>query len=138
MRVRTFVVGAAVAAASVVGLAAPAFAGVHTPTYNPNVTASFSYNDYTFGPVSCTETHHFHDTLPAKVAAGNSTTGGWDRVHCTSTTGQPLTNVTGGQTGSIGWNSDWGTQYDQSTGTLQFTVAKHAKSVSGVAWYPNG
>jgi hypothetical protein len=136
MRVRTFAVGAAVAAASVVGLAAPAFAAVHGSGSN---SGTFSYTDETFGPVSCHEVHHLKNTtLPAGLPAGATTTGGWDKLHCTSTTGQPLTNVTPGQTGQTEWASDFGSRYDQNTGTLAWTISRNGKAYTGVAWYPNG
>jgi hypothetical protein len=80
-----------------------------------------SYPDPVFGPVQCNETQH-----PA-----------FDTVSCKSTSGLPLTNVTPGQTGQIGWNSDFAGS-THPTGTLTYTVNADGTGYTGQATYPNG
>jgi hypothetical protein len=82
-----------------------------------------SYTDPVFGPVQCNETQH------AK----------FDTVECQSTTGLPLTNVAPNQAGTVGWNSDFGTNsMRHATGVLAYTVSADGMSYTGQATYPQG
>ena len=74
-----------------------------------------TYNDAVFGPVRCNETQH-----PK-----------FDTVSCQSTSGLPLTGVTAGQVGSVGWLSD----FNGTFGTLSFTVSADGLSYTAHAAY---
>lgn len=136
---RRIVIPAGAAAALLLGGAGAALAsqgGPHT------TSGSFSYTDYTFGQVTCHEVHHPSNNLPAgKVPAGSTTTGGYDSISCSF-----KAKLTPGQSGVIGWNSDFHgdstqfpqfSQIDQNGGSLSYTVNPHGKGYHGVAWYPN-
>jgi hypothetical protein len=76
------------------------------------------YTDPVFGGVRCNETSH-----PK-----------FDTVGCTFTAGQVMTP---GQTGSVGWNSDFANSGHQ-TGVLTYTINADGTGYSGQAAYPNG
>lgn len=73
-----------------------------------------------FGPVQCNETQH-----PT-----------FDTASCKFTAGQTMTP---NQTGSVGWNSDFGaTSTHASAGTLTYTINPDGTGYTGQAAYPNG
>ena len=129
---RIIITAAAAAAVLGGGLAATAPAMASTGPSNGQAcqltgNKATSYADPVFGGVQCNETQH----------------AAFDTVSCKSTTGLPLTNVSPGQVGSVGWNSDWTGNpallpSHAATGTLSYTVSADGLSYTGQATYPNG
>jgi hypothetical protein len=116
----------ALAVAGVVGMSAPAFASAGPDTNGQTAQQTGSnnaatYTDPVFGPVKCNETQH-----PK-----------FDTVACKSTSGSPLTGVSPGQIGTVGWNSDFANS-GHNTCVLAYTVSLDGLSYTGQATYPNG
>ena len=119
-------------AAAAIGAGATAASASTGPSSNGQAgqltgNRATSYADPFFGPVQCNETQH----------------AAFDTVSCKSTTGAPLANVSPGQIGSVGWNSDWTGNpallpSHAATGALAFTVSADGLSYAGQATYPAG
>lgn len=96
-------------------------AAFRAPTYQ------VSYTDEFFGNVRCTGVHI--ETGPTTDRTGMQSN---DTFMCTSTTGQPLTNVTPGEVLSLGTFGGWLSDYFQQQGQNVY-----ATSFNGVVW-PKG
>jgi hypothetical protein len=128
---RKLIYSAAAAAALLAPVAAATAASASTgPSTNSGLTKMVgqhpaAYQDPFFGGVSCTEVDHSKNVATP-----------FDSINCSSTTGLPLTNVTPGQIGSVGWNSDFASGPSAGlTGTLNFTVSADGMSYTGIATY---
>jgi hypothetical protein len=125
--IRAAVLGGATVAALAVPAAAMASTGPNAQSGLTKMTGqnATTYDDGMFGWVSVNEVHHGKN--------GQN----FDSVTATSTTGLPLANVTPGQTGDIGWNTDFA-GISEPQGVLHFTVSADGMSYTGTATYPAG
>lgn len=114
--------------AALLGVIVLAFAGVAMAGSNGTTVTQYktSYNDvYGFGPVSCSGVH--------QVKKDGSTQ---ESFTCTSTSGQPLPNVSPGQV--INWGpNQWISDFDHASldKTFTGTVSADGMSYSAVATY---
>lgn len=112
--------------AAVLGAIVLAVAGVATAGGNGTQATPYkaSYNDYVFGPVSCSGVHQIKKDGSVQ-----------DSFTCASTSGKPLTYGTPGQTFTWGGGT-WMSDYNQAMATgLNGTISADAMSYSGVATY---